>query len=265
MKLACQENLIPGETALEKWRYIEPLGFAGIELRGTSDLGLKKRLPELREAKRQGAVFSSVCVSMGNFIGDLDPETRRDAVTNLKSQLSVIAELGGTGVVTPASYGKFSRVLQRLASPASPEEHQRIVADSLAEAGEHAQREGVVVLLEPLNRYEDNTVNTLAQASALCEATGQGSVKVMADLYHMNIEEDDTPTAIRESGNYLAHVHICDSNRHEPGCGHIDFKAACEALQAIGYDGYLALECRLRAPVADALRGTVDVLRAAMR
>jgi sugar phosphate isomerase/epimerase len=264
MKLACQENLIPEETALEKWRYIEPLGFEAIELRGTSDLGLEKRLAELREAKRQGAVFSSVCVSMGNFIGDLDPEARRDAITNLKSQLSVIAELGGVGVITPASYGKFSRVLQRLASPASSEEHERIVADSLAEAGEHAQREGVAVLLEPLNRYEDNTVNTLAQGIAVCEAIGQVSVKVMADLYHMNIEEDDTPAAIRNAGNYLAHVHICDSNRHEPGCGQIDFRAACHALQGIGYDGYLALECRLRAPVAAALRGTVDVLRSAM-
>jgi hypothetical protein len=53
MKLACQENLIPGETALEKWRYIEPLGFAGIELRGTSDLGLKKRLPEHGQLHRR--------------------------------------------------------------------------------------------------------------------------------------------------------------------------------------------------------------------
>jgi sugar phosphate isomerase/epimerase len=264
MRLACQENLIPGDAALDKWRYVEPLGFSGIELRGTADRGLEKRLPELRDAMRQGAVFSSVCVSMTNFIGDIDLDARRDAIDNLKSQLSVIAELGGVGVITPATYGKFSRVLPRLASPAPVGEHERILTESLREVGDHAQREGVAVLLEPLNRYEDNTVNTLARGIEFCEAVGLSSVRVMADLYHMNIEETDSPAAIRSAGSHLGHVHICDSNRHEPGRGHIDFRAACKALQDIGYDGYLALECRLQAPVGTALRATADILRSAM-
>jgi sugar phosphate isomerase/epimerase len=263
MKLSCQEHLLPGDTIGEKWTYAREVGFDAIELRGAGDLGLEARLDELRAARREGAVFSSVCVAMSNFVGDADAEVRRDAVTNIKSQLSVIAELGGAGVITPASYGKYSRVLARLASPLSAEQQSEVLSEALRELGEHAGREGVKVLLEPLNRYETNVINTLVEGMALCGKLGLKGLALMADLYHMNIEEDDPNRALEESAPLLAHIHVCDSNRHEPGAGHIDFAAVAKALRGIGYDGYLALECRLRAAPQTALQNAVAVLRAA--
>ena len=263
MKLSCQEHLLPGTTIGEKWRSAREFGFDAIELRGAGDLGLEARLDELRAARREGAVFSSVCVAMTNFVGDSDADIRQDAVVNIKSQLSVIAELGGAGVITPASYGKYSRVLARLASPLSAEQQSEVLSEALRELGEHAGREGVKVLLEPLNRYETNVINTLADGMALCGKLGLPGLALMADLYHMNIEEDDPNNALEQAAPLLAHVHVCDSNRHEPSAGHIDFAAAAEALRGIGYDGYLALECRLRAEPQTALRNAVTVLRAA--
>lgn len=265
MKISCQEQLIPGETIAEKWALARDIGFDAIELLGHGDLGLEKRLPELRVAKKDGAAFSSVCVAMGNFIGDADADARQDAITNLKSQLSVMAELGGTGVITPASYGKAASALARLSSPLKADEQRQVVLDAAQELGEHAHGEGVFLLLEPLNRYETNFIHTLAQGVAVCEAVGLPSVCIMADLYHMNIEEADPNQAMRDAASRLAHVHVCDSNRNEPGTGHIDFTAACTALRDIGYDGYLALECGLRAPPETALRNTITTLRAAMR
>jgi sugar phosphate isomerase/epimerase len=85
-------------------------------------------------------------------------------------------------------------------------------------------------------------------------------VRVCADLFHMNIEEDDPVKAIVDTGDRLAHVHVDDSNRLQPGTGHLDFAAAFGALQAIGYDGWLALECRLRGEPAEALARTTRFL-----
>ena len=100
MKLSCQEHLLPGDGILEKWEFARGAGFDGIELRGTGDWN--GRLDEFREARERGAVFSSVCLISDRFIGDFDPEIRREATDHMKDLLSGIAELGGMGAVTPA-------------------------------------------------------------------------------------------------------------------------------------------------------------------
>jgi sugar phosphate isomerase/epimerase len=135
-----------------------------------------------------------------------------------------------------------------------------VLLDALTTLGEHAAREGVWLAVEPLNRYEDHMVNRLEQAVSLAEEVerraGVDSVRVCADLFHMNIEEDDLPMAIAVAGGRIAHVQVNDSNRLQPGTGHLDFAAAFAALRATGYDGWLALECRLRGDPEQALPAT---------
>ncbi len=261
MRLACQEQLIPGPDLPTKFDFIRSAGFDGIELRGAGDFGFRRRLPELRAARKAGIELPTVCVMMDHFIGDFDPERRRDAVQNMKSQLSVIAELGGYGAVTPAAYGMFSRRLPPFTPPRGPEQDRAVLLEALGELGRHAAREGTWLLLEPLNRYEDHMVNTLDQAVELCAATGTGAVKVCADLFHMNIEEDDLAASIRRAGPFLGHVQLGDSNRLQPGAGHLDWPAALAALAEVGYDGYLAMECRLRGAPEQVLPGTAAFLR----
>ncbi|HZB51853.1 MAG TPA: sugar phosphate isomerase/epimerase family protein, partial [Mycobacteriales bacterium] len=149
--------------------------------------------------------------------------------------------------------------------PRGEREDREALLEALAELGEHAAREGVWLALEPINRYEDFMVNRIDQAVSLGEEvereTGVGSVRVCADLFHMNIEEDDLAKAITGAGDRIAHVHVDDSNRLQPGTGHLDFPAVFAALREIGYDGWLALECRLRGEPATALAGTTAFLR----
>jgi sugar phosphate isomerase/epimerase len=250
MRLAIQEQLLPGAALKEKAAYARASGFDGIELRGRGEGDLAGRLPELRAAQRAGAVLPSVCVEMDHFIGDFDAERRRDAVVQLRSQLSVIAELGGNGVVTPASWGMFSLRLPPFVPPRSAQEDHDVLLEALVELGEHAAREGVYLWLEALNRYEDHMVNRLEQAAALAaeveQAIGTDAVRVCADVYHMNIEEDDLPKAVHAAGARIGHVHVNDTNRLQPGTGHLDFPAVFGALHDIGYSGWAALECRLR-------------------
>jgi len=262
VKLSCQEHLLPGDSILEKWEFAASAGFDGIELRGTRDW--RGRLDELGAANDRGAVFSSVCLIDDRFIGDLDPYQRREAVEHMKHLLSGIAELGGGGAITPAAFGQTSNALPPFKAPRSPEEDRRVLLEGLQELGEHAESAGTLVLLEPLNRYEDHMLNRLDQGIELAKASGWTSVKIMGDLFHMNIEEDDLGEAIRRAEGYLAHVHLADSNRAHPGAGHTDFALAFGALREIGFDGYMAMECSVRGDAQTVLPWVTRRLRALM-
>jgi sugar phosphate isomerase/epimerase len=252
-RLSAQEQLIPGESLQEKFETITALGYRGIELRSRGDFLFREREQEIQAAVSDGVVISSACVDMGCFIADLTSSHRKDARENLKSQLGVIARCGGSGVVAPATYGVLSRRLPPYSSPRSAEEDLEIVVDALTELGQVAQAEGADLFLEPLNRYEDFILNTLAQGMAVIRRAGVSGVRLCADFYHMNIEEDDIAQSLVQAEDYLGHVHVSDSNRHEPGAGHTDWLSGMGALLAVGYAGWLVLECRPRTDLPMAL------------
>jgi len=264
MKLSCQEQLLPGASLEEKWAFASGAGFEGIELRARGDGQFAARLPELRAAARSGVVMATVCPDTDHFIGDFDADRRRDAVAQLRSQLSVVAELGGAGVLTPASWGMFSLRLPPFIPPRQPDEDRKVLLEALVELAEHAAAEGVWLAVEPINRYEDYMVNRLDEAVGLADeverATGLASVRVCADLFHMNIEEDDLAAAIRAAGPWIAHVHVDDTNRLQPGAGHMDFEGVLGALRAVGYDDWLTFECRLRGDPEQALPASTRFL-----
>ena len=263
IRISCQEQLLPGRTLQEKFAFARDAGYDGIELRARGDFAFRDRLPELRRAARDGVVMPSVCVDMAHFFAAFDPALRRDALEQLKSQLSVIAEVGGPGAVacTPASWGMFSRRLPPFEPPRSEQQDRVVLLEGLTELGEHAARVGATLALEPLNRYEDHMVNRLEQAVELIETVDLASVRVLADTYHMNIEEDEPTSALVRAAGHLGHVQVSDSNRFQPGAGHLDWAALLGTLDAVGYEGHLAVECRLRGEPATAVAAIPGFLR----
>jgi sugar phosphate isomerase/epimerase len=261
IKLAAQEQMLHGGNLTEKWAFAQAAGFDGIELRGEGNHKFRERLPEIRAARAAGAVIPTVCVMMDHFLGDFDPERRHDAIDNMKDLLSVIVEAGGFGAITPAAFGLFSRALPPFRPPRSPEEDRKVLLDGLHELGEYAAKEGAIVLLEPLNRYEDHMVNTLEQAASYCRELDLDSVRVVGDFFHMNIEEPDRVQSLRDVASLIAHMQLGDSSRLEPGTGHIDFASAFAALGEAGYDGWYALECALSGDPAVVLPAVAAYLR----
>lgn len=244
LRLSAQENLIPGGSLQEKFETATALGYHGIEVRSRGEFQFAEREKELLTAVRDGVVISSACMDMRCFIGDLSADSRKEARENLKSQLGVIARCGGSGIVAPATYGVLSKRLPPYTSPRTAEEDAEIVVKALAELGRVAEQEGAYLLLEPLNRYEDFILNTLAQGVDLITRAGTSGVRLCADFYHMSIEEADVAKSILEAGDQIGLVHLSDSNRHEPGAGHTDWISGMGALEAVGYRGWLTLECR---------------------
>lgn len=263
LKFACQERLLPGDTLQARWDFARAAGYDAIELRGKGGFGFRGRLPELRAARADGVVMPTVCVDMPHFLGAFDDDLRRDAIEQTKSQLSVIAELGGLGARTPASRGMFSRCLPPLEPPRARCEDREILLAGLTELGGHARAEGVTLFLEPLNRYEDHMVNRLDQAAELIGEVGLDSVRIGIDSYHMNIEESDPAAAILAAGVLIGHARVSDSNRYQPGAGHLDWPVWLAALEAVGYDGYLTAAGRLTGDKEQAVRSVPAFLRQA--
>ncbi|HUT28957.1 MAG TPA: sugar phosphate isomerase/epimerase family protein [Sedimentisphaerales bacterium] len=114
--------------------------------------------------------------------------------------------------------------------------------EAFNELGGKAADFGVDLLLEPLNRYETDMVNTLSDGAKLIESLNCSSVFLLADLFHMNIEEESISGSIRSAAKHIGHVHWVDSNRRPAGMGHIDLAEAAAALKEIGFDGYASAE-----------------------
>lgn len=156
-----------------------------------------------------------------------DADVRRRATAFVEAIIDAAGALGA-----PAIIGS----MQGRADDLAP------LRDALEILGEHAARHGVPLLYEPLNRYETNLVNRIDDGVDLLESLRTKNVRLLADLFHMSIEEADLPAAIRAGGSHIGHVHLADSNRRPAGYGHTAFGSIADALREIGYDGYLSAE-----------------------
>jgi sugar phosphate isomerase/epimerase len=116
------------------------------------------------------------------------------------------------------------------------------LAEALGCADAEAAAAGTFFLYEPLNRYETNLFNRQLDAAAFLKERGFRNTRILADLFHMNIEESDLAGVLGGLGSMLGHVHFADSNRRAVGFGHLDPGPVVEALRKSGYAGYLSAE-----------------------
>jgi sugar phosphate isomerase/epimerase len=133
--------------------------------------------------------------------------------------------------------------------------------EGLQSAASAAAEFGVVFLYEPLNRYETNLFNRQMDAAGFLIEHGLSGVRILADLFHMNIEESDLPQTLRSLGASLGHLHFADSNRRAMGFGHTRGAEVVSALREIHYSGYLSAEV-LPLPDSDsAAQRTIETFR----
>ena len=241
MKLAVQENLVPGETFSQKLRNTEQYGYEGVEVWGRE---LPQRLEEIRSALSTSRVkLSTVCAGYPGDLLGTDRKARETAIDGIKERLKLCADLGGVGVITVPTFGKPKISDLFPWRPDVKEVEKQILIEECKILGKYADDVSAYVLLEPLNRYETHLINRLEQAVEVCKAAGKEHVKIMADFFHMSIEEADIPASLENASDYILHIHLADSNRILPGTGHTDFKSGFNALKKVGYKNFMALEC----------------------
>ncbi len=242
-----------GET-LER---IAAAGYDGVELPGEPG---RFRLAEVRGLlARAGLVPLALTASCAEARRDLahpDPAVRAEAVGYVERCCAFAAEIGAPLVqVLPSRE-------TRLAPLATREAEWAWSVDAMRRAVPAAERCGVRIAVEPLNRYEAYLVTTVAEALAYVEAVGSSRVGLTLDLFHANIEEADIPRSIRAAGARLWHVQVADTNRQGLGRGHLDLAGCLAALGQVGYDGAVVVE--VMAPGPDPFRPIKDARSAAI-
>ncbi len=181
-------------------------------------------------------------------------ETTRDKAIGFLQRMMDFASPFEAPVIVGSMQGKAE-------APVTQPVALRYLGNALFKLDEHAHDLGTTLLYEPLNRYETNLLNTLADAVQFLNAIQTRQVKILADLYHMNIEEANLADAVRNAATMIGHVHFADSNRRAPGFGHTDFLPIIAALVEGGYAGYLSAEV-LPLPDSDtAARQTIATFR----
>lgn len=191
-------------------------------------------------AAKANLKIGSLCAAMGpgrDFRGTAAEQ--KISMTYCRGLVDQAALLGCPTIVGPvySVVGKADAV-----APLQRRKEWAAVVKNLKLLAKYAESKGVVICVEPLNRFETDFLNTCEQGLALIAAIASPAIKLHLDSFHMNIEEKDLGAAIRKAGKHLGHFHACGSDRGTPGGDHTDWTGIASALKAINYQGDVVIE-----------------------
>jgi len=182
------------------------------------------------------------------------PNVRRRAVDRLREYINVARKLEAIVII--------GLIRGRLAGGAfTPHKAWKTIRDCLVDSARVAEEQDVLLAVEPINRYETDLITTVAEALRMASDVGSENIKVMADTFHMNIEEVSISKALQRSGRSLVHFHVADSNRLPPGKGHLDFASIISELRRINYARYVSAEILHKPSVRQASLDTIQYLK----
>ena len=224
-------------------RRASALGFDLLEISGGSllDSG-EEELRELRRTADGLGMGVNACHGMSKDCdtGSDDPAVRARGIDTAKRLFDRMALIGSSrlgGILY--SYWPALDYTNAGAEPARTREYS---LESMAVIADEAASRGIQLNLEVVNRYENFVFNDVDGALAYITELGRGNVKLLLDVFHMNIEEPDCAESIQKAGDKVGHIHVADSDRWYPGHAHYDFESTFKALRDIGYMGAVALE-----------------------
>jgi len=262
LRISCRLEMLPGERILDKLTNAAKFGFDAVSLPGRF---LNDYLDELRRCLADSPL-PLVSMSLG-FSGSLlsphekEREQCRDSFLKL---FDICAELGVACVNVPPVLIEDNP--DRITDPgphASVEQAQdALLIEQLPALGDQAKKRGLMFLLEPVNRYESEYLNTVPHAAKLCETLNHDHIGLTCDFFHMQLEELSIPQSLSKAGRWIKHVHVAENTRVEPGPGSLNFTPGFQTLKEMGYSGYIELECRrLSGPAEKVLPKSVAYLR----
>lgn len=194
-----------------------------------------------REVLAEHGLAASTCAAMGpdrDLIHE-DAAIRENGMAYIRRCIDFNTAIGAQNLVGPI-YSAVGRTWQSTAD--ARERDLDLLSANLNRLADYAADRGVVLGIEPLNRFETSFINTHQQVLDLMARVDHPACRVMLDTFHMNIEEQSLGEAIRATGSYLCHLHACENDRSAPGSGHVPWDQVAQALGDIGYDGPVVIE-----------------------
>lgn len=224
-------------THLSLLPQIKQWGFDGIEIARFDFTGFPAS--QIRRAAADEGLECTFCSALTGRLSLIsnDPAERRAAREFLARGAEVAAELGAEVFVGP-----FCAPVGQLVGRRRTADEWKRVVDGLTSLGAALDSTGVMLAIEPLNRFETFFLNTAADAARLCDEVGHPRIGALLDSFHANIEEKTIAEAVETLGPRIRHVHACENDRGIPGTGHVDWPALFTALRRAGYNGWIVIE-----------------------
>ncbi len=231
------------------------LGFDGIELalKRVDEIDLNKLDRLLGEHSMEVSCISTgqVYADSGLVLTDDDRGKRDEVKVVFRDLIDMASKYGGMV--------NIGRVRGAIGMRNKGDIEKRFI-DVVRELCEYARPRNVTIVLEPINRYESDFINTVDEGVRFVKAIGAPNLGLLPDVFHMNIEEADIGAQIRNNMDYIRYVHVADSNRLAPGQGHLDFNDIFCSLQQSGYNGWVSAEILPRPDPEKAARQAIDYL-----
>jgi len=232
------------------------LGYDGIELalKSADEIDPKMLSTWLTENSMEVSCISTgqVFADLGLMFTDPNPEKR----THVRGVFRKIIDLA-------ADFGQkvnIGRVRGMIGAQDRDEAEQRFI-EMARELCAYAEMQNVMLILEPVNRYELDFINSVEQGVKLMMKVDRPNMKLMPDVFHMNIEDTSIAGQLAESIDYVGYIHFADSNRLAPGQGHLDFVDILTQLKQARYDGWVAVEILPKPDPDTAAQQAADYLR----
>ena len=197
------------------------------------------QLAELKAAAEDNGLIltTNIGPSKDQDLASPDPAIRKNGLDFLTGVLRAMDKIGSKSLVG-AMYSfwpcDFKYTDKEAAWDTSIAEMKKLAAV--------AEDLGIDLCQEVVNRFETYIMTNAAEGVEYCKRVDSPRCKVLLDTFHMNIEEDNIPAAIRLTGDYLGHIHVGEANRKLPGQGSLDWKAIAAAVHDVHYDGNVVME-----------------------
>lgn len=267
MKISCTNTMVPGESLTEQAENLKKWGYDGIAVFIDYDQWNEQLHEEVLCLEERTGIIPCEFAFSSDIYGHLmdEDERIRCACREMyKTAARVCAELGAVTELEFA-YGPQSPLplFHPYAKMSSKQEEDFL--QMYRELMEPLEGTGGKMLLEGINRYESPFLNSLKDCKDVVDKLNDDRAGVLADFFHMSIEEADMADSILYAGSAIRHVHLGDNNRLLPGYGSTDWEACLSALEKTGYGGFLNLECSTCGDPSVTLPATSRYLRDRMR
>jgi 5-keto-L-gluconate epimerase len=229
----------------ENIRKAAEIGYDGVELalKNPANIDMTALSQQLDSYTLEVPVIGTgqIFVDEGLSFADSDSGKRKAAI-NKVCEIAEMARKFNSAVII----GLVRGVLPQGASQYEKEVAIYQIQESVTACAAFSEKWSGKFLLEPMHRYHTSLINTLDEAADFIKGNDplyrSGRIGILADTWHMNIEETDLISPVIKNKDLIAHIHLADSNRRAPGYGHLNFKEFCNCLCELGYTGYGSFE-----------------------
>lgn len=256
-KCACIDTLYTELPWTERFAAAKKDGFSAVEF-------WDWRIRDLKETKEAA---EKAGISISGFNGDadyslVDPTHKKPYIEELKKSIAAAKEIGAKSVTIHSNALGDGGVVVNHYDELSDTVKLCSMYDMLLECAKIAEKEEINLNLEALNITTDhvgNFLTTTQMGAEICRLIGSPRLKLLYDVYHMQLNEGSICDNITKYSDVFGHVHIADApGRHEPGTGEINYKNVTAHLEACGYSGYLGYELFPKTDTASAVKAIME-------